>query len=227
MSIIQSLTHSQSRKLGLALPVEETLFPLFGIREGPPMKFIIPPDPTEPEGCIGNPRQVKYVWVPSTYKVRPAPGDDPKSALSGATVVSISNPDKTGEELAQAEADLRCNKIPGVSHKPFSNTLAACVVNNDEMKLRDEARPTTYVALPTVYTTPLGRSFIINCEGGISKAGGYCTVTYHFCTTLDIYYRFLPRIEHWDLRLDEVVYFDRGVHESLEAALVKNFSWPN
>ena len=85
---------------------------------------------------------------------------------------------------------------------------------------------TSYIAPKNVYTTPYGKRFVVNCDSGVfSYTITSCDVAYDLVSDIDIFYRFLPYLGPFPVRIENIVAFDRLLRAAVEKAVVKNYPW--
>jgi hypothetical protein len=108
------------------------------------------------------------------------------------------------------------------------NGLVACRVQPVD-KSRVEDWGASYIADASVYTTPLGRPFIVDCGPGLYSGPpiASCRVAYAITSDLAVSYEFQPYLGTSPIPIDHIVEFDREVRAQIDDAMVKDFIWPN
>jgi len=210
---------------------------VYGLNSVLPYAKRLAPDPTEPEGCPGNPsQQHSFTFDFGTPLVDPEKGvtlpahrEAPRRlTLYGLDPVSGPTPkaDQTkwlGENGGLAE--LRCSDA--AIRETLPNGLTACRTQPTQ-NTRVEDWAASYIADPSVYTTPLGRPFIVDCGAFLySTIISHCRVAYVFAPGLAVGYEFQPYLGSTPIPIDHIIEFDRQLRAHIDAALVKDFIWPN
>ena len=193
------------------------------------------PDPTEPEGCPGNPSQQRSFAFHFGSQLGDIEGGNPNSAHREAptwlTLYEVWNPDLRadrdhsewfGENAGLAK--LVCARA--TIRETLPNGLAACRVKPiDNSRVEDWGA--SYISDPSVYATPLGRPFIVDCGPGLySGIMGHCRVGYSIAHGLAVGYEFQPYLGPSPIPIDHIVEFDREIRTQIDAATVKDFIWP-
>jgi hypothetical protein len=218
----------------IALGVHVFAVPLGGIDIGDPispsMKLtrLQPPDPTEPEGCLGNPQQMQ------SYGAFGSPGRAQKPGVRQQAypttdfleLIRLTRPDGewSGEQSQLSVTDEICKRAQ--VHEELPDGLAACrYAPKEGWRIEDWAA--SYIARHDVYATPLGRPFVVNCgQLTFTYAINDCTVAYIVMPELGIMYRFHPFHTEHAIPIDQIIEFDRHLRQQILAALVPNYTWP-
>jgi hypothetical protein len=200
--------------------------------------WLKPPDPAEPMGCPGNPQQLSGYAFPYAFNAVVGNKDSAfPSAHARADVLQlirirgnaeVPSPDDTewrGESFQSKIAKAVCEKaVP----EELSNGFTACRLSPTDKTLRVEEWRTTYVGRSDIYTTPLNRPFVVNCDDHVyTSPVGDCGVTYVFRPDLGVTYNFRPYRSSTPLPIDKIIEFDRGLRTAITGALVENYRWPD
>jgi hypothetical protein len=198
---------------------------------------LVQPDPTEPEGCPGNPLQsLSYEFVFGVdVDGRTTFSDSPRTerltlyrTLDRATPAP-DDPEWSGADYMLMHWDTVCKAA--AEREELSNGLNVCRIKlhwpaDPAVEARHENWGASYRARPDVYTTPLGRPFIVDCgpllfENMISQ----CDVAYTIMPGLGVSYRFQPYLGQHRIPIDRIIEFDRGLRAAIESLLVKDYQW--
>jgi hypothetical protein len=193
------------------------------------------PDPLEREGCPGNPSQQNSFAFKFGSPIVDLTNSDSNSMGIGiptsVTLYEASRPPSwkgayqwPGEDDGLAK--LMCAKA--AIREELPNGLMACRVRpNTESRLEDWG--TSYVAKPSIYTTPLGRRFTVDCGPGLYSGPpiSKCRVGYAISMDLAVSYEFQPYLGPSPIPIDRIVEVDRNIRAQIDAAIVKEFFWPD
>lgn len=219
----------------LAVPNSGTIM----IDPVPEAERLPPPDPAEPEGCAANPQQLSsyaflyYLEAQLNAKRGIAqathPGPDRLALYRTVHGDSVPSPDSVqwgGERLQLEEAWQACQNA--TLREELTNGLTVCRKKTGEEEVHIEDWRAVYTALPEVYTTPFGKAFIIGCNAMSFSypIGGDCTVAYTVKLGLGLSYSFRRYHGPRAMPIDQVIEFDRSLRAQIEAALVKDYAWP-
>jgi hypothetical protein len=171
------------------------------------------PDPNDELGCLGNPFQMQSLAFGTKqlrgelfWNWRPRPDD---------------NWNTYGVRLLE----LMCKDATIVENLPIG--LKACRVKpTNPPDLPKEVWPVSYVADHEKYTTPTGKPFVVNCDGGAFILRDPCTVGYSLRPDLGISYTFDPYKKSTPLPVDQIFDEDRKFQETFKSFVVKEFKWP-
>lgn len=203
----------------------------------PPNARLLAPDPTEPEGCPGNPSQQRSFAFNGAPLVD-ANSDSSKPAHREAptrlTLYEVwkpnpntdrDHPEWSGESLTDSVVRSTCARTS--VRETLPNGLTACRIQPvDKPRVEDWAA--SYVSDPGVYATPLGRPFMVDCGPGLYSRGiSHCKVAYSLAPGLAVGYEFQPYLGSSPIPIDHIIEFDRQLRAEIDAALVKDFIWPN
>jgi hypothetical protein len=186
-----------------------------------------PPDPSEPEGCPGNP-----VWGRSfsiDYEHLPA---DPNAyrqqtpfrasinfiALRESDWDSVYDAATWGNQLSY-ERDFDRRKHDYDSCETLPSGLIDCRV--PESDRTREFWSATFQAEPDIYSAPFGRPFTVSCLTWPVVARQDCNVSYNYTRSTRIAYHF----DLNDLPPAEFISFDRGLREKIESMRVRDYRW--
>lgn len=202
-----------------------------------PRERLQPPDPSEPEGCPGNPQQLGSYTFAYFYDPPEVTKDEPGQIHGrGAELLQLirtsrddiarsESPEWIGESGPLRLASTICDTATSIEQLP--NGLKACRKKLSEKTPRPEDWRAAYIANPDVYSTPLGRPFVVNCDDTIySFPIADCQVAYSFTPSFGVTYRFKPYHGARRLPIDGVIDFDRGLRAAIDAAIVKSYPWP-
>ena len=201
-----------------------------------------PPDPTEREGCSGNPLQSRsYEILHAPYDFGPIAGSDAGSetpqaetltfyrTLRGSPSPHAGDPEWAGADLRMLIWDKTC-KVAAVREE-LPNGLTVCRIklhwpSDPVAEARQENWGASYRARPDVYAAPLGKPFVFDCgplllENTISD----CNVAYAMARGLGVGYRFQPYLGKHHIPIDRVIEYDRGLRAAIESTIVKDYSW--
>jgi hypothetical protein len=202
---------------------------------------LVPPDPTEPQGCPGNPLQswsYAFIYAPHGIEAdgsaNPA-GDAPRAdrltlyRTIDRPIPGTEDPEWGGADVLVMSWNTIC-KLAAV-REDLPNGLTACRIklhwpSDPAAEARQENWGATYRARPDVYTTPLGRPFIVQCgpllfENTIS----HCNAGYTIMPGLAVGYRFEPYLGPHPIPIARIIDFDRGLRAAIERIVVKNYEW--
>jgi hypothetical protein len=112
-------------------------------------------------------------------------------------------------------------------HEDLDNALVACRIRPaDPPYGRQEDWPASYIAKSEIYTTPLGKPFVINCGSNLlSTAIDHCDVAYAVYPDVGVSYR--PYYGVSPIPINQAITYDRSLREAVGAAIVKDYRWPN
>jgi len=201
-----------------------------------PAERLQPPDPSEPEGCPGNPQQLGSYAFAFFYDPPEVTEDEPGQVHGWGTDLlqlyrtSATDTRRGAEWIGEAGPIDLAQRIcqTATSKEELPNGLQVCRKNFDGKTSRPEDWRAAYIAKRDTYATPLGRTFVINCTDGIfSSPVGDCQVAYSFTPDLGIAYRVRPYHGTRRVPIDRIIEFDRGLRAQIEAALVANYPWPD
>ena len=214
----------------LAMPISGAIlvgdiYPEMGIRR------LEAPNPAEPEGCPGNPWQLEsYEFDYSSGSLSEKSGNQNSNTRFGPIGVTlIAQPAEASHhssgELQQTIADSVCNNA--TRHDTLINGLAACRVKPDK-DVRVEDWAASFAAPPNVYSAPLHERFVVNCGPRLfTEPISHCDVSYAVNAGFVVSYRFQPYIGPSAIPLEHIIQFDKSLRAQIEAALVKDYRWPN
>jgi hypothetical protein len=196
------------------------------------------PDPTEPEGCPGNPTQQRsfgfYFPAPLTDADGPSSKSVDREAPTRLTLYEVwkpnpnadqDHPEWSGESLTDSVVRSRCDRASVRERLPGG--LNACRIQPvDKSRVEDWAA--SYIADPSVYATPLGRPFMVDCGPRLYSHGiSHCNVAYSLARGLAVGYEFQPYLGQSRIPIDHIIEFDRKIRAQIDVAIVKEFLWPN
>lgn len=198
------------------------------------------PDPSEQEGCLGNPTQQRSVaflaGAPFTdieqshskleHRERPTKLTlyDTSEPRTGAD----SNPPRWFGEHSPNFLELMCS--PPASRETLPNGLNACRTPlRGKPDARTEDLGGTYFSDASVYATPLGRRFVVNCTPYLYSGPlfGNCDVAYSIASDLAVSYEFQPYRGRSPIPIDHIIEFDRKLRTQIAGAIMTNFIWPS
>lgn len=186
----------------------------------PPPKV---PDPNVPEGCPGRPVQAKAY----TLRVRESEllGQTDPSEGTDAQFVPFrlvwTSPNYWGTQLsAERRYKNRCSAF-GVWEE-LQNGLVSCRVKYKEAPELNQNSAIILQARPEIYSTPLGRPFVIGCLPRLGMGSQSCDNVYKLHPTV----RFVRRFDLQRVDVNDLVDVDRALRAWIEDARVEDFQWP-
>jgi hypothetical protein len=187
---------------------------------------LVPPDLADPEGCPGNPRQLRGYGY-SNY------GNNiglltKKGIPFQLEILRVPDTEWIAERGRQDFAEQTCH-LATTQKEELPNGLSACRIMPKEHEDHIEDWAASYVARPDVYKTPLSKPFVAYCgpELFTPPAIGRCEVGYTIRPGLGVLYNFQPYLGSHHIPINDLIDFDRGLRVSIDTALVKNFVWPD
>ncbi|MFZ0692698.1 MAG: hypothetical protein WAN51_00850 [Alphaproteobacteria bacterium] len=196
---------------------------------------IQPPDPTEPEGCPGNPQQLSSYSFAYYSDDRTPDGKSPDAqprpqlmrlfrTLRGDARPSPDDPQRPGELAQQGAAKKRC-EVGTIGEEPSIGMTVCRIKPNSERHVADWTA--SYLTFPNVYTPPLGKPFVVNCDGdSFTLAIDGCDVTYTIAPGLGIAYEFQPYRGTDAIPIEHIIEFDRNLRAQIEADRLKEYKRP-
>jgi len=199
---------------------------------------LLAPNPAEPEGCPSNPSQQRSFAFYFGAPLVDANGDASKPAYREAptrlTLYEVwkpnpnadrDHPEWSGESLTDSVVRSTCARAS--VRETLPNGLTACRIQPiDKSRVEDWAA--SYISDPSAYATPLGRPFMVDCGPGLYSHGiSHCNVAYSLAHGLAVGYEFQPYLTHPSIPIDHIIEVDRRIRAQIDAALVKDFNWPN
>jgi hypothetical protein len=104
--------------------------------------------------------------------------------------------------------------------------LTACLIRVRHPETRKENWGGVYRARSDVYTTPLGKPFIVGCGPMLfENAISHCDVAYTMMPGLGVGYRFQPYLGPHHISIDGVIEYDRGLRTAIDGMVVKDYAW--
>ncbi len=202
---------------------------------------LAPQDPSEPEGCLGNPIQIDSLALPYPPSWTPHHRNTPGGPLSdrlGVDGLALSNaermraldPANTSWNNSLQAAQVTCKQA--TLKETLQNGLLACRVKPSEAappSIRDE--PTqdwaaAYFAPPDTYSTPRGDPFAVYCPPRLfSTYIGWCSVEYRYTTSVVLGYTFHPYGVWTVLPIEKVIEFDRSVRDEIASHEIADYEW--
>jgi len=204
--------------------------PIEGVPGSIPLKV---PDPSEPRGCFGNPLQSNSHSILHDIALKDVSGLTKRMAPDLFELINLNrgapsqgkDGDWQAEQFERETAEKSCKTA---SQENLEKGLLACRIKFANPPYgHQEDWPVSYIAKSEIYTTPLGKSFVINCmSGSLSSAFGHCDVTYAMYPGVGVSYRFQPYQGRHPIPIDQMITYDRSLREAIENALVKDYPWP-
>lgn len=211
----------------------------------PGMKYdrFAPPDPSDPEGCPGNPLQLQsFAFLYQMDAIKASKSGVPQEKTPRADLLQLirirddqsgvtqNGPLWIGERIQLGDARRACESA--ALREELPNGMTACRVKlltkYPELNERIENWAASYLAPPEIYTAPLGEQFVANCDSILfSHPMGHCNVAYVIVPGLGLVYRFQPYLGPHPIHIDQIIDFDRGLRTAIDAALVQNYPWPD
>jgi hypothetical protein len=198
-----------------------------------------PPDPSEPEGCPGNPSQQKsfalFAGTPLA-DIEQGATSAHREAPTKLTLFDTWDPDRSADpaqfrwfgELNPGFPELTCSH--STIRETLPNGLTACRVPlSGQPNAAVEDLAAAYFSDPAVYAIPLGRRFIIHCTPYLYSGPtfGGCEVAYSITADLAVAYEFQPYLGRSPIPIEHIIEFDRKLRAQIDAATVKDFIWPS
>jgi hypothetical protein len=199
---------------------------------------ILPPDPTEPEGCPGNPQQDSTFHFPMEYKVIEGESSVPKvihlrievyRTLDGDAVPTENDKEWMGELKNRDMIDLDCND-KARKIEELSNGFRSCVTppRGKEDITPKEDWAGSYVANFDIYKTPRNKIFTISCSPPWPMtSGANCEIAYAVKSGLGLAYHLKLYGSPDAVPLDKVIEVDRSIRTQLTAMMIGNYAWPD
>lgn len=203
---------------------------LFYVRNFPAVRLQKAPNPPRPdvlEGCPGNPIRAQG------FRIRlPTPGlpenlSRPKSDYPPLLRLDLisSEPDHFGMQPLRENAYGRCverSRSVGPELERLPNGLYVCRfkpinwrTDNDK-----ESWPFSAQSDPSIYKTPTGRAFTIQCWRRLFRKQ-ICFVSYKYSSLINISYRFYRN----DYIINNIVFIDKKIRNSLNNSIIKDYEW--
>jgi len=184
------------------------------------------PVPGEPEGCPGNPAQMRnYSFLYALQAAHEAQqGVAPAVRPSTDLLQLIVNSDSTMDRFELDFAEQTCRHATVREELP--NGLTACRVKPvHDAPIEDWGA--SYIARSEIYKTPQGGRFAVDCDPGMhTDQIGYCGVAYMVLPGLFLTYRFQPFLGPRAIPIADIIEFDRGLRTQVNSMLIKDFIWP-
>jgi hypothetical protein len=181
------------------------------IRDLPPelrAEALQPPDPSEQEGCPGNP--IQAAGFDFVYR----PGDLPTRGIPERLELIAARPDFWGLQKNAEQHFLRtCERWHEREETGYG--FVACAVPPSPPRLREQWA-THYQAKLEIYRAPFDRPFTVLCSYEI-----VCDIEYKLYETVNIAYSF----RRDRVPISEVIDFDRSLRSRIERSRVSDFQW--
>ncbi|MDY4347675.1 hypothetical protein [Pectobacterium brasiliense] len=180
----------------------------------------LPPDPSEPLGCKGNPLSQQSLLFSRNFNGKLGDRPDwPKAWPLRKFQLFSSTPSHWGLHLDERHDKMCENRLKQTGLVP---NMTACLFE------KNPARPDRYdveeagswLIDPEVYSAPFNKRLAIFCMFAIS-GGTDCEVGYKIFPTVNLSYEFNPK----EFPLTEVINFDKYLRAELEQAVVKDYPW--
>lgn len=193
---------------------------------------LVAPDPTEPVGCPDNPLQSwSYEFIYALPAIGAGTGSDNPQAdrltlyrTSDSPSPRPDDPEWAGADLLLMEWNSSC-KLAAVREE-LPSGLTACLIRVKEPDTRKENWGGAYRAHADVYTTPLGKPFIVECGPMLfENAISHCTVAYTMMPGLGVGYWFQPYLGPHHIAIDSVIEYNRGLRTAIEGMVIKDYAW--
>jgi hypothetical protein len=196
---------------------------------------IPPPDPTQPEGCPDNPRQLTSYAFPHASAI--ALTTDEKTSpnqtlgaqrivlfrtLKGDATPTDSDPIWPSEDLELKLASSSCAQA--TIQEDLPNGLHACRVKphfDDNHEVDQRSWGGSYTAASALYSTPTGRPFVAHCGPLLFD----CRVAYVIAPGLGLVYEFQPYVGSRIIPVGKIIDFDKELRATVGAMLVPDFPW--
>jgi hypothetical protein len=198
-------------------------------------KLLKVPDPNDPVGCFDNPLQSNSHALLNTMAFGVSVAG--YSNLLVPKVLTLYNlrrgsspgegkpAEWPGEVMEQHIVERVCRTA--TVRENLANGLVACRIKPvNPPNARPEDWTASYTTSPEVYTTPLGKPFIINCGPGLRDGIDQCDVAYAINPGVGVSYQFQPFRGRHPIPIDQAIAYDKSLRDSIERALVKGYPWP-
>ncbi|AZZ93114.1 hypothetical protein EUZ85_21290 [Hahella sp. KA22] len=176
------------------------------------------PDPTEPEGCPDNPVATKGIRL--NYRLKDTGGMSADLKLMPESISLTYSGYSSG--VFQDRAENRFYQAKG-SYNNCEYTeegLEACYWKSADERPK-HLLAVGYKAPESIYKTPLGRPFFVDCRGGGAIPLNQCTVSYVVNGRVDITYKFYKEY----LPISVIVKYDAELRDIVEKAMVVDYKW--
>jgi hypothetical protein len=203
----------------------------------PESRLLKVPDPKDPKGCFGNPLQSNShaMFYPMAFG-SDIPGQSKLLVPDLLTLANLKRGAGGGEEKdvdwpAEAlELEIAENACKAATlREELKSGLLACRIKPvDPPNARKEDWAASYIAKQEIYTTPLGKLFVIDCGPNLLSAPiSHCYVAYAINPGIGLTYRFQPYRANNPIPIDLAITYDKSLRAFIERALVKDYPWPD
>ncbi|MDE8741025.1 hypothetical protein PZA20_04245 [Pectobacterium polaris] len=180
----------------------------------------LPPDPSEPLGCKGNPLSQQSLLFSRNFNGKLGDRPDwPKAWPLQKFQLFSSTPDHWGLRWHMLY-DKMCETRPKQTGLVPNMTACLYEKNPERPDRYDVEEAGSWLIDPEVYSAPFNQRFAIFCGFAIS-GGADCKVDYKIFPSVNLHYAFTPK----ELPLTEVINFDKHLRTELEQSVVKNYPW--
>ena len=188
----------------------------------PDSEKLTPPDLSQPAGCPANPvRGGGFIFAFRYHELHGRvfqPGLAPE-VLAGLSLF-LAGPRYDYNLTAVQDRHRDICEQHGMREKTPDGQIASYIPLERYVDRR--YWPVSYQARHDVYTTPLGRPFVIWCRMWDNFGNRYCDILYKLTETLTLGYRF----NTGRVPASDIIIFDRNLRTNIEAAKVADFAWP-
>lgn len=182
-------------------------------------------DPSEPEGCPGNPLWGGSFRVQFDYAVS-LPSEQASKKTGALTVNIVARPpgDTGRYDHANIEFEHVRLKLKGACDEEAPG-FVACKYPSKKKNQAKELDLTVYQAKPELYKSPKGLPFAVSCTSlrGLNETERECSVNYNLDDQVSIFYKFYRS----KISIEEVVSYDKAVQRFIEEITAKNYHWAN
>lgn len=203
--------------------------PLFIGGMGPKEEATLPkrPDPSELEGCPGNPIKGSSYTFAYRYEQLVKNKQNPNLSMSPDVLSIVYVPPEDRGYLGNQdtwENDFERVRQESKTCDELISGLIACRRPSADPAEQGGMEWSAYQAKAGVYDTPLGRRFTVSCMD-VFPSGGQrqCKIAYIYAANIYIHYKFHRN----NLPISEIINYDRSLRKKLEDMQVQNYAWPN
>ncbi|WP_146193408.1 hypothetical protein [Corticimicrobacter populi] len=177
----------------------------------PSRALVLPdaPDPSQPAGCYKNPRASQMLFG-FNKKI-----DDFEIEQYSLINSAVDYFGSTYEDLYKKF----CQDFSG--RRYLKNGLIGCFSDRNAEASSGLDEIGLYRVDPSIYSTPFGQDFIVNCIPSASRRGIYCSVSYKLYSTVNILYRFFTH----KISLENIIEYDGMLRNNFSEIVVSNYEW--
>lgn len=190
------------------------------------------PDPSEQVGCLGNPiQQRSFAFLAGTPLADVERGSSSSEHIEAATKLTLFATRADYRWLGEPSPDFPESMCAGDAiRETMTSGLTACRIplwRKPNAAVQDLGG--VFFSNTGIYTTPLGRRFVVHCAPYLYSAPGNasCRVAYAITNDLAVVYEFQPYRGPSPIPIEHIINFDRKLRAQIDAAIVKDFAWPS